>query len=422
VTTLIAPPAPPAPQARTAPSSRRGKTHRLDAGSNITLMAVAFGASVILTRAFLAVSGYPRVGGGTFHIAHALWGGLLLIIATAMTLMRADNRVYRVAAVLAGVGTGLFVDEIGKFMTSANDYFFPLAAPLVYLAVLGMVWFAQRVSRNRELDSRSAMYAALAQLGWEVDGVLTTERRTNLYALLDSVDADPSASPEMTDLAARLRAHLATASTLTELAPSRLDRLGTALHRIEASWLPQLRLRILVIGLSVLLAVTDIIETIYVLRLVASPPTDPSPLTLPEPAPSLPVPVPAPADGTFGAVITHPPSSDGGFGAVITHAPSMDWKGLTIVCLLAAANLTAATLLLVGVGLFVRGCPLRAVTVLKLGLLVDLCLANVIAVSYNVGDNLIGCVVQLAALALVIRYRQRFLDAGHRCRVRAHAS
>lgn len=419
MTAVITPPARATPRA--TPSTGRGTTRRLDAGSNITLMAVAFGASVILTRAFLAVSGYPRVGGGTFHIAHALWGGLLLIIATAMTLMRADNRVYRLAAVLAGIGTGLFVDEIGKFMTSANDYFFPLAAPLIYLAVLAMIWLARRVSRARDPDARAAMYAALAQLGWEVDGALTAERRTDLYRLLDSVEADPSARPELTDLAAKLRAHLSTVAVRTDLVPGRLDRLVMTLRRIEASWLPQLRLRVLVIGLSALLAVSDIVETVYVLRLVASPPTDPSPLTGPAQVPS-PTAGPAPSAGTFGAVVTGGPGSDGGFGAVLTHSPAMDWKGLTIVGLLTAANLTAAALLLIGTALFVRGCPLRAVTAVKLGLLVDLCLANVVAVSYDVGDNLIGCVVQLAALALAVRYRDRFLAARHRCRARAHAA
>ena len=36
-------------------------------------------ATVLLVRTFLAVSGYPQVGGGGLHIAHVLWGGLLML-------------------------------------------------------------------------------------------------------------------------------------------------------------------------------------------------------------------------------------------------------------------------------------------------------------------------------------------------------
>ncbi|HEY5903448.1 MAG TPA: hypothetical protein VIU39_12900, partial [Anaerolineales bacterium] len=42
----------------------------------ITLLS--FSVSVSVTRLFLSLSGYPQIGGGELHIAHVLWGGLLL--------------------------------------------------------------------------------------------------------------------------------------------------------------------------------------------------------------------------------------------------------------------------------------------------------------------------------------------------------
>ena len=31
-------------------------------------------ATVLITRAYLAATGYPQIGGGALHIAHVLWG------------------------------------------------------------------------------------------------------------------------------------------------------------------------------------------------------------------------------------------------------------------------------------------------------------------------------------------------------------
>jgi hypothetical protein len=112
---------------------------RTGAERYLLLMIVAFVVSVVGTRWYLDISGYPQVGGGELHIAHMLWGGLLLVIATIVPLVIASDRVFTVSAVLAGAGTGLFIDEVGKFITASNDYFYPLAAPLIYGLLLALV-------------------------------------------------------------------------------------------------------------------------------------------------------------------------------------------------------------------------------------------------------------------------------------------
>ena len=110
----------------------RKPVERQDAGRYLLLTLLSFAASVSLTRLFLYLTGYPQIGGGTLHIAHLLWGGLLLFIAALVPLIFANRWVYTSAALLAGAGVGLFIDEVGKFITRTNDYFYPPAAPTIY--------------------------------------------------------------------------------------------------------------------------------------------------------------------------------------------------------------------------------------------------------------------------------------------------
>lgn len=70
--------------ASSAPSGRggsRGVVLREDASSLVFLFAGACAVTIAATRAYLVLTGYPRVGGEVSHIAPALWGGLLLTIA-----------------------------------------------------------------------------------------------------------------------------------------------------------------------------------------------------------------------------------------------------------------------------------------------------------------------------------------------------
>jgi hypothetical protein len=119
-------------EASMRPSIREG------AERSLLLVIVSFVIAVVGTRWFLEATGYPQVGGGELHIAHMLWGGLALVIAALLGLVVSASWVPTVMAILTGAGTGLFIDEVGKFITASNDYFYPLAAPLIYGLVLAL--------------------------------------------------------------------------------------------------------------------------------------------------------------------------------------------------------------------------------------------------------------------------------------------
>ena len=52
----------------------------------ILLSLVSFASTVIITRLFLELTGYPQLGNSELHIAHVLWGGLFLFIYLPMRL------------------------------------------------------------------------------------------------------------------------------------------------------------------------------------------------------------------------------------------------------------------------------------------------------------------------------------------------
>jgi hypothetical protein len=141
---------------------------------------VAFGVTVIGVRVFLQLTGFPQIGNSVLHIAHALWGGLLLFIAVLLPLAFANRWAIEVSALLSGMGIGLFIDEVGKFITQANDYFFPPALPVIYGFFLLTVFVYLLFRRRYQKDPRCAMYHALEGLQDALDGDLDTREAARI--------------------------------------------------------------------------------------------------------------------------------------------------------------------------------------------------------------------------------------------------
>src|SRR5258707_2828396 len=97
----------PSIQARSLVRSHNAHTYLL-----ITL--VSFSTTVVMTRLFLTLTGFPKIGGGVLHIAHLLWGGLLLFIASILAILLANRWAYVTNALFSGIGVGLVIDEVGK--------------------------------------------------------------------------------------------------------------------------------------------------------------------------------------------------------------------------------------------------------------------------------------------------------------------
>ena len=149
---------------------------------------VAAVASFLGIRWFLASAGYPRVGSNGIHIAHMLWGGLLMLLALMLLFAFLDRSVQHLAAVIAGLGFGTFIDEIGKFVTSDNNYFYRPAIALIYCLFVVAFLLARILVGQRRLSETEALANALDLLEGTPDGPIEADDRDRIQRLLELAD------------------------------------------------------------------------------------------------------------------------------------------------------------------------------------------------------------------------------------------
>ncbi len=188
--------------------SRRDRllVEREEAGNYLLISLISFAATVIVVRLFLELTGYPQLGNSTLHIAHLLYGGVLLFAAVLMVLIW-DNPSFKViAAALSGIGIGLFIDEVGKFITQNNDYFYPAAAPIIYGFFLLTVLIFLLVRWPDAIDPRREMILALELLQDAIYGELDAVEGQKLVENLQH--ARLSEKKEITKMAAVLQVYV----------------------------------------------------------------------------------------------------------------------------------------------------------------------------------------------------------------------
>lgn len=217
------------------------------AGQNILITLLSFAFSVSATRLFLEITGYPQLGGGELHIAHVLWGGLLLFAAALIPIILVNEWAVTLSALISGLGVGLFIDEVGKFITSSNDYFFPSAAPIVYAFFLLTVLVSLQVRLKRPKTTRGKMYEILDRFAEVLDRDLSSYEREELLQSLSDI-RKTSESRDLSELAAALQDYLTTHKVTIETErPNFLDRLRLTWMKFERKHLNRSRLRVYVI-------------------------------------------------------------------------------------------------------------------------------------------------------------------------------
>ncbi len=201
--------------------------------------------TILLIRIYLELTGYPQVGGDSLHIAHMLWGGLGMVIGFGMLIIFAHPVWKPFAALVGGAGFGAFIDELGKFITKDNDYFYQPTIALIYAIFVVFFLIARYFESKREPTTADHLFHAVEGLQWASIGKLDEHRKEHALSHLDAIE-------ESSGFAGRIREMLESATVAEHAEQSRIlesrDRLLAGYWRLVSHhWLERV-----VIGLFIL--------------------------------------------------------------------------------------------------------------------------------------------------------------------------
>jgi uncharacterized membrane protein len=354
--------------------------HRPVASANasryVLLMLLAFAITVVGTRLYLEATGYPQIGNATFHFAHALWGGLLLVIASLLLLIYVNRWIYSLSSILAGVGVGLFIDEVGKFITQRNDYFFPLAAPIIYVAFLLILLAYLLVRREPSTNTRTDMYKVLSDLEEVLEDDLSVSERDFMLTRLQPITLQTE-RPDLAELARHITAFLQSdAVTVIPDRESPGSRLLEKFRQLEERFLPQRRTRYLLIAVFLIDGVVTLFGLLLLVGLITG-----SPLLQAELVQSI------LADN-----------------ANVRSMTSLNWY-----MVMSALEILSGVLIFAGALAFLIRRDQQAIALGVMALLISLIFTNTLSFYFDQFSVLLDSIYSFLALLALERYRARFL-------------
>jgi hypothetical protein len=181
-----------------------------------TLIICAVG-TILIIRTQLWLTNYPQLGGHGLHIAHLLWGGVGMLIAIVLLVSFVSPAVRRLGAILGGIGLGFFIDELGKFLTSDNNYFFKPTAAIIYIFFIILYIVTRALQARKQYTPDECLVNSLEISKDAVLGQMDRDERRMALKFLDGADqSNPAVGP--------LRQVIETAQIRDESKPSLVQR------------------------------------------------------------------------------------------------------------------------------------------------------------------------------------------------------
>lgn len=161
----------------------------------LELFLVSAVIAIMTVRLFLEITGFPQVGGSVLHVAHVLWGGLLMAIGIIILLTLIGRQAEIAGTLASGIGFGLFIDEVGKFVTKDNDYFFQPSVAIMYVTFISLYLASRWLLTSSQYSETEYLVNSINEIRELPVGLATEEeRRLTLFYLAKCGSGNPLAS------------------------------------------------------------------------------------------------------------------------------------------------------------------------------------------------------------------------------------
>lgn len=348
----------------------RSLIRRQHAEEYLIVTLASFAISVSFTRLFLYITGYPQLGNSELHFAHVLWGGLLLFIASLLPIILANSWVMYLSAALSGVGVGLFIDEVGKFITQTNDYFYPSAAPIIYAFFLLTVLLYIGIRQRRRSDYRANMYYILEDLQEVLDHDLSASERDRIISRLEQVKRD-SDQPDLIELADSIENYIrAQKRTIVPGQIMFLQRLLRQYDAFEKRWITRIRFRAVLVGSLAAVGAWSVFYPVYVLVSAFTP-------------------------AQFELLIQNLIND-----RLLRNASGLNWFEARV-----ALEMAVGVILITAAALIALRKDRTGTLFAYFSLLFSLAVVNILVFYFDQFSNIVDAMVQFVALVMVLRYR-----------------
>jgi hypothetical protein len=131
----------------------------------------------------------------------------------------------RLAAVVGGLGFGAFIDELGKFLTSDNDYFFRPTVALIYAVFVALFLVFRTLNLSRPLTRQEYLVNALELIKDLVHEDLDEVEKLRVDDYLSQGDPKDPLVVALRDLLSRIE-------PVPLSIPSRIGRVRRVLHSL----------------------------------------------------------------------------------------------------------------------------------------------------------------------------------------------
>jgi hypothetical protein len=257
------------PSALTRPFTRAVRDEA--AGQQLELLLVSSIAAILGIRGYLELTGYPQLGGGGLHIAHMLWGGLLMLVGLVLVLSLINRGARRLGAIIGGLGFGTFIDELGKFITSDNNYFFQPTIGIIYVILIVLFLAFRWLGRGRTLTPEERLVNAAAMLPELIIGG-ASPREVRLS--LDLLDRSTRRGPLWDAVHSALLGVAAEAAAAPE-PETGLGRMAAWGRKRYEDVLATAWFRRALVAVMVITAVFDVLLLLFIVLLIAGAMTSP---------------------------------------------------------------------------------------------------------------------------------------------------